>query len=532
MKIRLIEPKALGLNVFDQALLPRLGLPLLGRLLSDQGHDVRIYVETLTPVDWADIAETDLVGFSTTTATTPATYEMAKRVRKLGIPTVIGGPHITFLPEEGLEHCDFVVRREGHVTMLELVDALEEGADLNDIAGLSYRDESQRIIHNPDRPPSPPEEFAALPAPALDLIVGHERMTNIPIMTQWGCPFNCDFCSVIHMFGRRVRSRTIESVIDELESYRGRGAVFFYDDNFVVDKRRTKRLLREMIERDLKPAWSAQVRAEVIYKDKRNRELDHELLNLMRDSGCKMVYCGFESVNQATLKMYNKRQDVQDVRDSVRAFHDYGIHVHGMFVLGADTDDASVFQQTVDFALDNEIDTVQFLMLTPLPGTPFYERMVTEDRLLTDEWGLYDGHHCVFEPKLMSSYDLQMGSYRAMASFYSVRHALRMLLSSVSRNLPFLVGLFWRERGLRLQLPRVAFLSLLPARWPDLLGILRETLSRDSWARLRDVLEIPMLRLYGHRHVQQWAKQARSRAYVERLHQLVKPRRRQAAGAS
>jgi radical SAM superfamily enzyme YgiQ (UPF0313 family) len=531
VKIRLIEPKAPGLNVFDRALLPRLGLPLIGRVLVDHGHDVRIYVETLAPVDWKDVTDADLVGFSTTTATTPVAYRMAERMRDLGIPTVIGGPHVTFLANEGLEHCDFVVRGEGQETMLGLVNALEGNRSLADITGLSYHDAERRPIHNPDRPGCSPTAFETLPAPALNLIVGHERMTNIPIMTQWGCPFDCDFCSVIHMFGRRVRARASNNVWDELETYRGRGSVFFYDDNFVVDKRRTKALLRGMIARDLTPQWSAQMRAEAVFKDKRTRELDHELLSLMRDSGCTMVYCGFESVSQATLEAYNKHQDVRDVRDSMAAFHSYGIRVHGMFVLGADTDDKGIFDETVDFALENEIDTVQFLMLTPCPGTPFYERMVEQGRLLTDDLSLYDGHHCVVQPKLMSAYELQMGTCRAMAHFYSVRHVLRLFLSNVTRNLPFLIGLLWRERGLRLRLPRVALLSLLPSRWPDLVGVLQGALSHDAWQRLQDILAVPMLRLYGHRHVREWLRQSRSRAYITRLKQLVELRR-QAAGAS
>ncbi|MGD2104113.1 MAG: radical SAM protein [Anaerolineae bacterium] len=525
MKIRLIEPKAPGLNVFDRALLPRLGLPLIGRVLADYGHDVRIYVETLAPVDWQDIATADLVGFSTTTATTTVAYRMAKRVSELGIQTVVGGPHVTFLPDEGLEHCDFVVRREGQQTMLELVESLEEDRDVTGIAGLSYHDATGQPIHNPDRPPCPQETFENLPAPALNLIVGHERMTNIPVMTQWGCPFSCDFCSVIHMFGRRVRARAVDNVLDELESYRGRGAVFFYDDNFVVDRRRTKQLLRGMIRRDLTSPWSAQMRAEAVYRDRHRHELDHELLELMRDSGCTMVYCGFESVSQATLDAYNKHQDVRDVQDSVQAFHDYGIHVHGMFVLGADTDDKSIFDRTVDFAVENEIDTVQFLMLTPCPGTPFYERMEEEDRLLTDDLSLYDGHHCVVQPKLMSAYELQMGTCRAMARFYSVGHVLNLFLSNVTRNLPFLISLVWRERGLRVQLPRVAVLSLLPSRWPDLLGTLREALSQESWRKLQDILAVPMLRLYGYKHVRDWLSQSSSQAYIDRLRQLVEPKR-------
>lgn len=514
MKIRLIEPKAPGINVFDQARLPRLGLPLIGRMLADAGHDVRIYVETLAPIDWTDVAQSDLVGFSTTTATTPAAYAMAGRVRAMGIPTVIGGSHVTFLPDEALARCDFVVRGEGHYTMLELVEALKGHRDLATIAGLSYHGPAGEPVHNPARPTCTQDEFAALPAPALDLIVGHERMTNVPIMTQWGCPFACDFCSVIRMFGRGVRARRIEDVLDELEMYRGRGPIFFYDDNFVVSKARTQALLRGMIERGLTAPWSAQMRAEVVYKDKGSRELDHELLRLMRDSGCQMVYCGFESVSPETLATYNKHQDVQDIRDSIRAFHDYGIHVHGMFVLGADTDTPETFRQTLDFTLQNEIDTVQYLIITPCPGTPFYERMKEQGRLLTDDWSRYDGHHCVIQPARMTPYELQMHTYQAMARFYSARHALGLMVGNVARNLPFLLTLLWREWRLHLQLPRVAFMSLLPSRRPEVLNVLQRALSHESWERLKEMLWIPLTRLYGRFHVRQWLRQARSRDYL------------------
>jgi radical SAM superfamily enzyme YgiQ (UPF0313 family) len=522
------------MNVFDQVRLPRLGLPLIGRLLADAGHDVRIYVETLAPVDWANVMQSDLVGFSSTTATTPAAYAMAERVRSMGIPTVIGGSHVTFLADEALAHCDFVVRGEGHRTMLELVDALEGRADLGDIAGLSYRDLVRQPMHNRSRPPCTQDEFAALPAPALDLIVGHERMSNVPIMTQWGCPFACDFCSVIHMFGRGVRARPIEAVLDELGTYRGRGAIFFYDDNFVVNKARTQALLRGMIERGLTAPWSAQMRAEVVYRDKHSRELDHDLLGLMRDSGCQTVYCGFESINPETLKAYNKSQDVQDIRDSIRAFHDHGIHVHGMFALGADTDTAETFRQTVDFTLRNEIDTVQYLIITPCPGTPFYERMKAEGRLLTDDWSRYDGHHCVTQPAQMTPYELQMYTYQAMARFYSARHALGLMLGNMARNLPFLLTLLWRERRLHLQLPRVALMSLLPSRQPEVLNVLQQALSRESWERLTEMMVIPLTRLYGRFHVRQWLRQTRSRDYLGFLRRWGRPprRRRQTAGTS
>jgi len=530
MNIRLIEPKAPGINVFDQALLPRLGLPLIGRVLRDAGHDVRIYVETLAPIDWADVARADLVGFSATTATVPTAYEMAGRVRKLGIPTVIGGSHVTFLPDEALDHCDLVVCGEGQTTILELVAALQGERDYAGIAGLSYHDAAGHKVHNAPRPHCPQEEFTALPAPDLSLIVGQERMTNVPIMTQWGCPFDCDFCSVIQMFGRKVRARKIEDVLTDLETYRNRGAVFFYDDNFVVSKERTRTLLRAMIERGLTMPWSAQMRAEVVYKDKRAGTLDEELLGLMRDSGCQMVYCGFESVNPATLEVYNKHQDVQTIRDAMHAFHTYGIRVHGMFVLGSDADEVSTLAQTADFALENQIDTVQFLMLTPCPGTAFYDRLAAEGRLLSSDWSLYDGHNCLLQPAKMTPYELQMGTYKAMARFYSARRSLPMLAANLLRNLPFLAGLLWRERGLRLRLPRIALMSLIPSRRPDILNTLSESLSPASWQRVQNILMVPALRLYARTHIWRWAQQARSRAYLEFLQRLT-PHRRSTASA-
>jgi anaerobic magnesium-protoporphyrin IX monomethyl ester cyclase len=532
MKICLIEPRPPGVNVYDMTLLPRLGLPLIGGLLCQRGHDVVIYCEMLAPVDWGEVAEwADVVGFSCTTSTAPAAYIMAARARLAGIPTVIGGPHVTFLPDEALDHCDYVVRGEGQVTMLELVEALAEGRDrqgpsvpasrpreerLRAILGLSYQDSQGRKVHNPPRSPCSQEEFAALPPPDLSLIVGHERMEVMPIMTQWGCPFNCDFCSVIQMFGRKVRYRHVADVLDELEQRRP-AYVFFYDDNFVVDRKRTVALLQGVIERGLSFKWTAQMRADTVYKDRRTGELDHGLLRLMRDSGCFMVFCGFESANPATLVAYNKRQSIQTITDSIRAFHAYGIYVHGMFVLGSDKDDVANIRYTVDFALRNKIDTVQFLILTPCPGTPFYERMEREGRILSYAWELYDGHHTVMQPARMSPYALQMETYRAMARFYSNWQIARLAISQVVRSAPYLLWLALREYKLSLQLPWLTLLSLIPQQRERALRILQGTLSRRSWEALQRRFTVAALRKYGHDQIRKWARQAHSLDYLEKI---------------
>ncbi len=525
MRIRFIEPRSSSNNVYDHALLPRLGLPLIGAALTGQGHDVRIYVETLAPIDWDDLLQADLIGFSTTSGTTPPAYDMADKLRSQGKTLVFGGAHATFMPDEALQHADYVVRGEGQVTIVELVDALACDGDVSGIAGLSYHG-PQGPVHNPNRPNCDDAAFAALPSPDLSLIVGHDRMATAPIMTQWGCPFNCNFCSVIKMFGRRVRAQPIEKVLAELEYIPQGKEVFFYDDNFVVDKRRTKALLRAMIARGFDLPWSAQMRAEAIYANRRSGEWDTELLELMRDSHCNWVYIGFESVNPAALEEYRKQQTVEQIAESIRAFHAYGIRVHGMFVLGCDADTLETIQATTDFAIEHEIDTVQFLTITPLPGTEFYAQMEAEGRIISDDWSLYDGHHVVIQPAQMTPYALQMASFQAMLRFYAPRRAWGMLLRNIRRELPFLAKLFLRERKVRIVLPRIAWMSLSPSRWLAIPSIFQKVLDPARWQRLRNVFIVPAFRSYAYLHTKQGLNQPKNRRYIAWLRSLTQPRRR------
>ncbi len=520
MRIRLIEPKSTSNNVYDHSLLPRLGLPLLAAVLGQRGHDVVIYVESLAPVNWDDLLSADLVGFSSTTATTPPAYAMADRLRAAGKPVVFGGAHATFLPDEALLHADYVVRGEGHVTLVRLAEALESDGDVSGIDGLSYHG-PDGPVHNPDRPNCDNATFAALPAPDLTKIVGHERMITYPMMTQWGCPYNCNFCSVIKMFGRKVRARNIADVLDELAALPAGHDVFFYDDNLVVDKRRTKALLRGMLERGITVTWSAQMRAEAIYKDKKTGEWDTELLELMRETRCAWVYIGFELVNPEALKEFNKQQTVEQIDDSIRAFHDYGIRVHGMFVCGCDADTPQTVQATVDFAIRRDIDTVQFLTITPLPGTEFSAQMQAEGRILTEDWSLYDGHHALIQPKHMTPYALQMATFRGMLRFYAPRRAWGLLLRNVMREMPFLLRLFVRERKLRIALPRVVAMALNSKKRLAILDTLQQALDLPAWLRLRAVFLVPIFRSYAYRHTRQGLRQPQNRDYVAWLRALT-----------
>lgn len=529
MKIRLIEPKSSSNNVYDHSRLPRLGLPQIGVILRTLGHDVSITVETLAPVDWDDLMGADLIGISSTTATTPPAYAIADRLRAQGKQVVFGGAHVTFFPDEALEHADYVVCGEGHATIVELVTALETGSDLAGIPGLSYHG-LDGPVHNPPRPNCDQATYAALPSPDLTLIRGYQNMVTTPIMTQWGCPFDCDFCSVIKMFGRKVRARNIEDVLDDLAAIPQGQDIFFYDDNFVVSKARTKALLRGIIERRLNVPWSAQMRAEAIYKSKQTGEWDIELLELMRDSGCMWVYIGFESVNPAALEAYHKQQTVDQIAESIEAFHAYGIPVHGMFVLGCDADTPETIRTTVDFAIKRDIDTVQFLTITPLPGTDFYQRMKAEGRIISTDWELYDGHHVVIQPAQMTPYELQIESMKGMLRFYAPRRAWRLLLANLRRELPFLLRLFLRDRKVRITLPRIALMSLLPKKWPDIPPALQRAVDPAIWRRLRNVFIIPLFRVYAYGHTRQGLSQPINRRYLawlRSMQSLVQPRKRE-----
>ena len=439
LKVRLIEPAPPSVNILSYGFYPRLGLPLIGATLKAAGHDVLIYCPQAAPIDRADVASADLVGISTTTSTAPAAYALADELRASGLRVIIGGPHPTFVPDDALPHADFVARGEGgDGLMLELIEALAGERELESVRGLSFWRDG-RAVHNELR--ERVADLDSLPVPDLSLIVGAERIWETPIMTSLGCPFDCTFCTVTMMFGRKYRFRSPESVIAELEAKRPK-RVFFYDDNFAADKRRLKTLLRMMIERGLTPRWMAQVRSDVAR--------DEELLALMRQSGCNRLALGFESVDQATLDSYAKSQTVEDITDCIAALHRHDIKCHGMFVIGADNDTERTTRDTVAFAEKHGIDSLMLNVLTPGLGTKQYEMMNGDDRVFEERWQFYDGQHVIFEPQQMTPAELQTGVVKGYRHFYSLRRSLKYLVRlRFERMLEHLWGWWYIRRWQR-----------------------------------------------------------------------------------
>jgi len=425
MKITFIEPQPPGMHVFSRVHLPRLGPVLLATLLARDGHRTSVVLEETEPIDWNQLLDCDLVGISSITSTAPRAYAIADRLRSIGIPVVLGGPHPTFLADEALEHADWVMRGEADSVITRFVDAVARKEGFAEVPGLSWRSEG-RVVHNPLA--QPVTDLDTLPAPDLDLIrrqkPGHFDFAashTLPLQTSRGCPYDCSFCSVTSMFGRRYRFRSAKPVVEELQSRSFAGAhVFFYDDNFTANPARARELLNAMIDANVKPEWSTQVHTDCAR---------HEgLLPLMRRAGCETVYVGFESINPRTLELYDKAQTVDGMERAIAAIHAAGIRVHGMFVFGSDADDQETIRRTARWAIAREIDSVQFLILTPLPGTRVFDELESAGRLLTRDWSLYDTHHVVFRPSQMSPYALQMETLRAQAKFYSMRQVLQSVV--------------------------------------------------------------------------------------------------------
>ena len=205
-KIIFIEPNPPDFHLFTGVPIPRLGTVILGTKLRQNGYEVKSYVESITELDLKDVLSADAVGISTITSTSSRSYEIAKLIRKAGIPVFMGGPHVTYMPEEALEYADYVLRGEQDDNIVDFIRAMETGKGLDKITGLSYRRPDGTIKHNS----SPPfcKDMDSIPAPDFTLIAGLEKsgartMPLAPIMTSRGCPYDCSFCSVTIDTSRR-----------------------------------------------------------------------------------------------------------------------------------------------------------------------------------------------------------------------------------------------------------------------------------------------------------------------------------------
>jgi len=419
-KIALVETKAVRTHVFSTVYLPRMGVSILSGTLKKAGYEVEIFYQELKPVDLDYLAQFDLVGVSSITSTVKEAYRIGESLKSRGVLVVMGGPHVSALAGEALEICDYVVRGEGEITFLNLIETLNRGGEIENAPGVSHKKNGD-VTHNPSSTQT--VDLEQLPVNDFSSCKGFENKGQYPpvVMFSRGCPFDCSFCSVTTTFGKKYRYKAASQIIEEMEPFLAR-SVCFIDDNFAAVPKKTKELLRQMIETNKVPLrYSCQLRI--------SSGKDEELLDLMRKTKCRIAYVGLESVNPETLKEYHKGQTVEQISSAIEAFKKYGIGLHGMFILGADSDTLESVENTVDFALESGLDTIQICALTPFPGTAVYDNLQREGRILHKKWELYDAHHVVIRPKNMTPYQLQLGIFEGLKRFYSFRNISRISLT-------------------------------------------------------------------------------------------------------
>ena len=422
MRVRLIQPETHPRPMdtsLKSRMAPHLGLLTIARIVEEHGHAVEVINENLGRDMPSD--EVDLVGISASVDVLPRAKVLADEYARLGVPVAVGGIGVSADPAtaEGMFSTICIGPAEGHWP-----DVLKDAA--NGRLESVYRT-------------SPDFSGGDLLPPSFASVDTSGFLYSNVIAASRGCPFACDFCYNSAVKGScGYRHRTVESVMEEIRSKATRH-IMFIDDNFIGDTAFTRALLEEM--RPLRLKWSAAVSANITEMP--------DLLDLMRDTGCRSLFVGFESLSAEAIEQVHKGQNrTAKYEELVEALHSRGIMVNASFVFGLDGDDSTVFDSTVKWVVKNRIETVTSHILTPYPGTVFYERMKAEGRITDNDLSHYDTAHVVFSPKGMTERELYDGYLKVYRDIYSFGNILRRMPRTPSQILPYLMfNLFYRKFG-------------------------------------------------------------------------------------
>jgi radical SAM superfamily enzyme YgiQ (UPF0313 family) len=381
---------------------PPLNLCMIAAYTSED-IEVSITDECVKPIDFHK--DVDLVGLTAYTNSAPRAYQIADAFRERNVPVVMGGIHASTLPEEALEHCDSVVVGEAEGAWQRLINDFLEGH-----LGRIYRND--KLVG-----------LEGLPRPKRDLLIPDDYVTINTVQTTRGCPHNCSFCSVTRFNGRTYRFRPIHEVVEEIKSLPSRN-VFVIDDNIFSHRGRTRKLFEAFIPIGIR--WGSQCTISIAR--------DPEMLELAARSGCIGLAIGLESFCRESLEGAHKGFNDPDrfYRD-IEAIKSFGIFIWGSFVLGFDEDDEASLERTVTMAKSSKLDFACFNFLTPLPGTPLYDRFKREDRLTSKNWADYNMANLAFQPIKVTSEILEQKVRRAWLEFYSLKAVFHRLGPSLGK---------------------------------------------------------------------------------------------------
>ena len=460
MKLRFIEPgsrpyKPTVLNyfVYDRYIrTPSVGLNTLATIARAKVPDTLMYSEAISKLVESDILDADIIFLGIFTFNAKRGYELAKYYKEKSKAVVIlGGLHASLNYKEAVQYCDYVLLGEGDESVLELIEAVQS-KQVPSFPGVAYVKDGE-VISTGER--KPPETFETIPD--KNLIYRYRRMAGHN--TLWGqvhasrgCPHNCDYCALVKHYGRRVRTRTPDNVIEDIRqtiAFQEKGhhrllkVLWITDDNFFADRAWAVDVLTKLIQSGIKYHFTVQARWEV--------GLDNEMLVLLKHAGFVELAMGIEFIDDESFERYHKKSTKAEILRAIKNVQKHGLAVRGLFILGADNHTVGVGKRLADFVVENNIKGVLIQCMYFVPGTPVYEQ--NRDNLLHENWEKYNGN-TVHYPKLMTPYELQMEHIKASKQIYSLRRLLHALLHEDKLHKLLFVGEYFWHMSIRADLKK------------------------------------------------------------------------------
>ena len=435
MKIYLVTPKnPASFWTYDEILpalgrrciFPNLSMPTVAGLTPTQ-HEIVLCDENVSEIDYE--MEADIVGITGYIAHKPRMLEIIAEFRRRGRFVVVGGPYASLCPEELHDHCDVVFADEAEETWTRFLEDFEAGCWKSE-----YR-------------PTEKPDMTLSPMPRFDLLEV-DRYHALTIQFARGCPFNCEFCDIIVVYGRRPRAKSVAQLMNEIRECHRLGAkqVFVVDDNFIGNKKLAKQLLREMAR------WGRENHFPIDFNTEVSLDVaaDEELLELLRDAHFTTMFIGIESPRKASLRETKKHQNLRaDLVESVRRIHAYGIQVQAGMIVGFDHDDELIFEEQLRFVQEACIPVSMTGLLQAMPKTPLYDRIERGGRLIRES----RGDQFVLSnivPERMSQRQLYEGYRWLVEQLYDFRNYRRRTLAFLlHRGRPTHRGANVRRQDLR-----------------------------------------------------------------------------------
>lgn len=432
MKVLFVNPPQTASKYkFMGVIAPPLGIAYMAGVLQENHIDVEILDASAEDMDFKDVEKEllkrkpDLVALTALTPTIGRALETAQVVKET-LPdsiVVMGGYHPTFNFIETLEdeNVDIVIRGEGEYIMLNLVQALENQSSLHDVKGIVFEDKnSKEIVVNPEAPLI--QDLDELPFPALNLLpMKKYRLLDMDthmttMITTRGCPMQCSFCSSAAMHGKKIRERSVENIVDEIEYLKTNydiDTIAFMDDTFTLKKRKVMAICDEILKRNIEIMWGCTSRVDT---------LDEKLLKKMKEAGCITIFIGVESADQQQLDNMCKNTTIAKIENAFKIAHNLKIRTIASVALGMPGDTKEIMNKTVKFVHKLKPNYAIYSLATPYPGTRFYKEAFEKNLIKIKDWSKYTLITPILETIDCSLNDMRKIQAKAFMKFYLRPH--------------------------------------------------------------------------------------------------------------